>query len=231
MRAGSGSGGRLARADFGGHKGRARVVRLHRWEIGQAPVGVAQIGDDALAAGVDHQRGGHDAAHDDAAGVCVLERRQQIPDERHGLRDRARATPQCIGEAFAFDPVRRAIGERRDLAGGVDMANRGMVELGERFGLAHEPGASRRLSREMHANGDRPLQHAIPAVIQRAIGGHRDEVLEPECRLERPERVVEHARRRCLHGGIGDGRHVLRSFRLARTPGTRQIHRDGQRVP
>ncbi len=134
---------RLARADFGRHKGRARVIGLQRREVGQAPVRIAQVGDDTLAAAVDHQGGGHDAAHDDRTRVGMLERRQQVADERHGLRDRARATTQRIGEAFAFDPVRRAIGERRDLAGGVDMANRGMVELGERFGLAHEPGASR----------------------------------------------------------------------------------------
>ena len=200
--------------DFRRHIRRAGIIRRQRRKVGQAPVGIPQIGDDTLAAGVDHQGRGDDAAHDDTARVRVLERGQQIPDERHALRNRAGPASQCVREALAFDPVGGAIRERRDLAGGVDVPDRRMVELRERFGLAHEPGASRRLGREMHANRDGPLQHAIPAVIQRAIRRQRHEVVEPECRLERAQGVVEQARRGRLRSG-GSGGHQLRCRRAS----------------
>src|SRR5207247_7003518 len=70
---------------------------------------VPQIGNDALAAGVDHQGRGDDAAHDDAPRMRVLEGGQKISNQRHALWNRARPAPQCVGEALAFDPVGRAI--------------------------------------------------------------------------------------------------------------------------
>ena len=114
----------------------------------------------------------------------VLERGEEIADERHALRNRPRPASQGVREALALDPVRGAIRERRDLAGSIDVPDGRMVELRERFGLAHEPGASRRLRREMHPDRHGPLQHAIPGVIQRAIRRQRHEVVEPECGLE-----------------------------------------------
>ena len=86
----------LCSPDFRRHVRRVGVVRRQRRQVGQAPVGVSQIGNDALPTGVDHQRRGDDAPHDDAARMRVLERGEEITDQRHGLRNRARSASQCV---------------------------------------------------------------------------------------------------------------------------------------
>ena len=175
---------RIAGADFRCHIGERRISRREGLEIRETPVGIAQIGDDALTASIDHQGRWDDAPHDDAAGVRVLQRRQQIADQRHALRNGPRSAAQRIGETLAFDPVGRPVGERADLAGGVGVADRRMVERGECLGFAHEPRPAGRAGREMEPNGDGALQDAIPGVIQGPVRRQRHEVVESECRFE-----------------------------------------------
>src|SRR5213076_975828 len=55
---------------LGGHERTARAA-LFRRHFGEAPVGVAQIGDHGAPGDFDYQRGRHDPAHDHAARVRV----------------------------------------------------------------------------------------------------------------------------------------------------------------
>ena len=126
----------FGRSHLGRHVGRRGIVARGRLEVRQAPVRIAQIGNDALAAGVDHQRGRHDAAHDDAARVRMLQPGQQVPNQRHGLRNRARAAPQCVRKTFPLDPVGGAIGEAPHLSGGIYVPDSGVIQGRERLGLA-----------------------------------------------------------------------------------------------
>ena len=76
-------------------------------------------------------------------GVRVLERSQQIADDRHRGGNRPRAPADRLRQALAFDPVRRAICERVDLTERVHVADRRVIEGGERLGFAQEPVAPR----------------------------------------------------------------------------------------
>ncbi len=163
--------GRLAHAacpHFGRAKRRRRLGRLGRLE-GHACVRVAQIGDHAAPGHVEHQRRRHDAPDDDVAGMRVLERAQQVPRQRHDGGDGPRTAVHRVGQALAVDPVVGAIGVGLDFARGVHVADGGVVERRQRFRLAQEPGAAGRLGDEMQPQRDRPLEHEIVRVVQRAL--------------------------------------------------------------
>ena len=67
-----------------------------------------------------------------------------------------------------------------------------MIEGRERLRLAQKPGAPGVAGgAQMHADRHRTFQHAVPPMIERALGGQRDQVVEPESRLERASRLVE----------------------------------------
>ena len=187
----------------------------------QAPAGKAQVGDNGAAREVQHQGGGRDPPDDDAVRVGVLEGPQEVPDHGHRRRDRSRAAADRVREALAVDPVRRPVREPLDLAEGVDVADRGMVERREGLGLAHEPLASRRARHQVEAQRHGSLQAPVPRLVQRPLGRQRHELVQAERRLQRRRDAGKDVDGRRLGGhraGESNGRPPL-----AGTPGTSQI--------
>ncbi len=95
---------RLSRAHLR-RKKRQAGQHLARRLFGERQIAVAQVGDRAPAAGVEQQRRGHDAPHDDAVGVGVFQRAQQIARQLMHVGNRSRTTLDGFGQALAFDPV------------------------------------------------------------------------------------------------------------------------------
>src|SRR4029077_19901570 len=101
----------------------------------------------------------HDPPEDDPPGVRVLHRAQQVPGERVYRRDRSGAALHRLLETFAVDPVADPVGEGPGRADVVDVADRGMVELAQRFGLAQEPGSGRLVGVEVEPQAYAPSEH------------------------------------------------------------------------
>ena len=54
-----------------------------------------------------------------------------------------------------------------------------MVELAQRLGLAHEPGADRLVGVEVDPEADPPLEHQVERLEQHPLGRERDDPVEP----------------------------------------------------
>ncbi len=176
-------------------EGTARTLFLW-WHIRETPVAVAEVRDHRPARELEHERQRDDPTQNHAARVGVLGGAEQVAHQRVRRANRARPPAQRLGKAFSLDPVRGAVCERAHHAGGVNVANRRMVEGRQRLRLAQEPGAPRGVGRQVHVQRDGAFQHPVPRVVHGALGGGGHPLVQTERRGQCPDDVVQQVGRR-----------------------------------
>ncbi len=132
--------------------------------------GVSCVGHGAAARVAEEQRRRHDPPENYPVHVGVLERAQQVARESVHHRDQPGSAPAGLVQALALDPGAHAIGEVAGDASVVDVTDGGMVQLGQRFGLAHEPGTGLGAALEVDSKADLPLEGEVARPEQHPLG-------------------------------------------------------------
>ena len=131
-----------------------------------------------MARGGEQQRRGRHAPDDDAAGVRVFQRAQQVARQRMHRRDEPGTAARGVVQALALDPVAHAEGKIADYAGVVDVADGRVIQPAQCFGFSKEPAAERVIRIEMNAETDLALQRLVVGGEQHPLPRGRHHVLE-----------------------------------------------------
>ena len=129
--------------------------------------------------------GGNDAAEQDALGVRMLQRAEEVARERvHGGNQSWTALCSML-EALTVDPVAHPVRHLTDHAHVVDVADRGMIELRQGLGLAQEPGARGVVGVDVDPDADATVEHAVDPDEQHPFRVGRHDALEAIARTQR----------------------------------------------
>ena len=196
--------GRLTGApspDLRGHEPAAGSSLL-RGNIGQAPARIPEVGNDSAPRHLEHERGGHDAPQHHSPGMRVLGGAQEVAHQGMRRRDGAWAAAQRLRQTLPIHPRGRAVGEASQQGGGIDVADRGMIQRPQGLRLAQEPGAAGRVGREVRVQGHRPLEDAVPRVVYQALGRGGHQSVHAKRRCQRLDHLFHQLRGR---GGVQRG--------------------------
>ena len=94
------------------------------------------------------------------------------------LGDRPGAASVSLMEPLGLDPVANPIGHIIDDPDVVDMADRGVIELGQGLRLTEEPGSQPIVAREIHPHADPAVEEVVSADEEDPFGGGGDQPLK-----------------------------------------------------
>ena len=93
----------------------------------------------------------------------MLQGAEEIAGQHVDLRDWARPAGVGLIEALRLDPVADPVGHVIDDSHVIDVADRRMVELGQRLGLAEKPGAQLIVAGEIDPDADPAVEQGVAA--------------------------------------------------------------------